>query len=240
MTLNLAVGGDWPGSPKSAIAQSVYIDYVRVYQDTNKTVTPIPVRPISANTSSSSSGLSMTTLIAIIVVVVILIIALIILRYLYTYILRKRALSDAPLPEFLAAKASDHSSTSKIQYADDASENSTSMMEEGNNQEEEEVVATPVSTKMPVESSAPPIKSALKKNSAPTNRYMPQPSAPQRSVQHTSTDSRSNNVSRSLQQQLSPKQHQSPVQQQRPQQRSRDESPRAATSSRSLIRKSDS
>lgn len=63
--LNLAVGGDWPGSPSSTTVfpSTMYVDYVRVYQDNSASsggsVTPTPstVTQATSCTSYSSSSL---------------------------------------------------------------------------------------------------------------------------------------------------------------------------------------
>lgn len=100
LTFNLGVGGDWAGLPSSPYSQSIEIDYIRVWQNSTKNITAVPNRP-PTNSDSSNGGTGFTTaaLIAVIIVGVILVLTLIALRYLWAYIKRKRAESDAPLPD---------------------------------------------------------------------------------------------------------------------------------------------
>lgn len=110
ITFNLAVGGDWAGPPRGnwPSAQSIYIDYIRVYQNSSVNVTATPVNPNAGTVPSSSSGsFGMTAIIAIVAVVVVIFLMVVALYFLYGYVVRKRALSDAPLPENLANTKAD-------------------------------------------------------------------------------------------------------------------------------------
>ena len=162
---NLAVGGDWAGNPIVDSTQSVYIDYIRVYQNSTQNRTAVPERSPTA-AAAADSGFTTTTMLAVIIVGVILIVALVALRYLYAYILRKRALSDAPLPDPSMMNEHGGDKFSKIQNADERrggdSENDTSMMEEGTMYDDAVVAeAAPIvietasapPTKMPIQSS---------------------------------------------------------------------------------------
>ncbi len=56
MLLNLAVGGDWPGSPDASTVFPAYyrVDYVRVYQDNGTPTTPVPTATPTPPPSTTS------------------------------------------------------------------------------------------------------------------------------------------------------------------------------------------
>ena len=91
ISFSLGVGGDWAGTPLGTwnSPQSIYIDYIRVYQNSTQNVTAkFPNNPpASGNTNGSDSGggLTMTTIIIIVVVLVSMIIFCVGLKYLYGY-----------------------------------------------------------------------------------------------------------------------------------------------------------
>lgn len=99
ISFNLAVGGDWPGNPGAALntPQTIYIDYIRVYQNSTVNITANPVHPIDSATSSSFT-LSTTAVIAIAVIIGVIIIISFVLFYFWGHIAKKRSDSDAPLP----------------------------------------------------------------------------------------------------------------------------------------------
>lgn len=51
LLLNVAVGGDWPGSPDATtiFPQTMLVDYVRVYQRTTPSITPVILTPAGSN-----------------------------------------------------------------------------------------------------------------------------------------------------------------------------------------------
>lgn len=58
LLLNMAVGGNWPGSPNSStpFPAKMYVDYVRVYQDGGTTPTPTPTSTPPPSSGSIVSG----------------------------------------------------------------------------------------------------------------------------------------------------------------------------------------
>ncbi len=60
--LNLAVGGNWPGNPdlSTVFPQKYYIDYVRVYQDTDKTPEVTLTSPVNNASVAANTDLTLT------------------------------------------------------------------------------------------------------------------------------------------------------------------------------------
>jgi beta-glucanase (GH16 family) len=94
LRFNLAVGGYFPGNPtsNSEFPVTMYIDYVRAYQNTTHNNT---------SDDNNSSAFGETQIIEVVVVVVIVSFTLIALFYFYRYTVRKRAVSESPPLESL-------------------------------------------------------------------------------------------------------------------------------------------
>ena len=133
ISFSLGVGGDWAGTPIGTwnSPQSIYIDYIRVYQNSTQNITAKATNnPPSSNNAngSNSGGLSMTTIIIIVVVLVSAIVFCIGLKYLYGYMDM-----DAPMPEILKMKPKTEAASCHGSDTSCADENMTNIksMEEG-------------------------------------------------------------------------------------------------------------